>query len=61
MSETNGTTIQSYEAHIQEYIDGTPQEVGGDVKNWIDTTLDGLATDARIIEVLAETLTTSRV
>lgn len=51
MSETNGTTIQSYEAHIQEYIDGTPQEVGGDVKSWIDATLDGLATDAKIIEV----------
>ncbi|MFZ2544686.1 MAG: hypothetical protein WAW80_01790 [Candidatus Saccharimonadales bacterium] len=51
MSETNGTTIRSYESHIQEYIGGTPQEVTGDIKNWIDSTLDGLDTDSKMIEV----------
>lgn len=51
MSKANTTTIRSYEAHIQDYIDGTPQEAGADVKAWIDATLDGLATDANIIEI----------
>lgn len=51
MSETNQTTIQSYEAHIQEYVDGTPQEVTGGVKEWIDTSLEGLPHDAKILEI----------
>lgn len=51
MSETNETTIQSYEAHIPEYIAGTPLEVSGAVKTWIDTSLEGLPQDARILEI----------
>jgi len=50
MSETNETTIKSYEAHIPEYIAGTPQEVSGAVKTWIDASLEGLTHDARILE-----------
>lgn len=51
MSESNKKTIESYENHVQEYINGTPQEVTGAVKNWIDFSLDGLPSEARIIEV----------
>lgn len=51
MSESNNRTIVSYENHIQEYIDGTPQEVTGAVKNWINHSLAGLPLDARIIEI----------
>ena len=51
MSDTNKTTIQSYNEHIQDYIDGTPQEVSGSVKLWIDASLDGLSLDARILEI----------
>lgn len=50
MSETNNRTIESYNGHIQEYIDGTPQEVSGVVKEWLDKSLSGLPKDARILE-----------
>ena len=51
MSSTNDKTIQSYEAHIQEYVDGTPQVVEGTVKDWIDATLEDLPRDATILEL----------
>ncbi len=51
MSESNNRTIESYESHVQEYLDGTPQEVNGDVKSWISRTLDGLDQRARILEI----------
>lgn len=50
MSKTNTTTLQSYEDHVQEYIDGTPQTVDGVVKEWLDTAVDGLPKDAHILE-----------
>lgn len=48
--EVNQETISSYEAHVAEYIEGTPQEVTGDVKRWIDATLQDLPLDANILE-----------
>jgi SAM-dependent methyltransferase len=51
MSESNRKTLESYEGHVQEYIDGTPQEVTGDVKLWIERTLVGLEHDAKILEI----------
>jgi len=50
MSNSNQETLSSYEGHIDEYINGTPREVVGDVKVWIDATLQGLSSDARILE-----------
>lgn len=50
MSETNSRTIESYNGHIQEYLDGTPQEVSGVVKEWIDRTFADVPKDARILE-----------
>ena len=49
MSETNSRTIESYDTHIQEYIDGTPHEVSGVVKDWLDASLAGVPKDARIL------------
>lgn len=51
MSENNQKTLNSYEDHIEEYINGTPQEVSGDVKLWIDKTLENLPTTANILEL----------
>lgn len=51
MQEANKQTLQAYEQHVQEYVDGTPQEVSGGVKDWIDRMLDGLPKDASIIEI----------
>jgi SAM-dependent methyltransferase len=51
MSDTNDKTVQSYDTHIQEYIDGTPQIVEGFVKEWIDTALTDLPKDAKILEL----------
>ncbi|NCU41047.1 class I SAM-dependent methyltransferase [Candidatus Saccharibacteria bacterium] len=50
MSETNSRTVESYNAHIQEYIDGTPHEVSGVVKDWLDGSLADVPKDARILE-----------
>ena len=48
---TNNATLQSYEARVQEYIDGTSQTVAGAAKDWIDAALIGLAPGARIVEL----------
>lgn len=48
---TNSATLQSYEARVQEYIDGTSQTVGGAVKDWIDAALVGFSPEARIVEL----------
>lgn len=50
MSDNNYKTLRSYEGHINEYIEGTPKEVTGDVKRWIDTTLQNIPLDASILE-----------
>lgn len=50
MSETNSRTIDSYNTHIQEYMDGTPQEVSGYVKEWLDETFSDVPKDAHILE-----------
>jgi len=51
MSEQNQQTLQAYEAHVQEYIDGTFQQVDGVVKEWIDAAIASLPKDARILEI----------
>jgi SAM-dependent methyltransferase len=51
MSDTNDTTVQSYDAHIQDYIDGTPQLVEGFLQGWIDKVLADLPRDAKILEI----------
>ncbi len=51
MNENNQTTLDSYNAHVQDYIDGTPQDVTGPIKAWINAMLAGLAHDAKILEI----------
>jgi len=50
MSDSNQQTIDAYQSHVQEYIDATPQQVDGVVKDWMDSALDGLSSDAAILE-----------
>ena len=50
MSETNRITIDTYNTHTQEYIDGTPHEMSGVVKDWLDNSLIDVPKDARILE-----------
>lgn len=50
MSETNNTTISSYNSHVQEYMGGTPHEVPGVVKDWLDGSLADVPKDARVLE-----------
>lgn len=47
----NQKTIQSYEANINAYIEGTTKVVNGPVKLWIDRTCDGLIDSAKILEI----------
>lgn len=51
MSETNDRTIESYNTHVQQYIDGTPGDVSGVVKDWLDSSLTGVPKDALILEL----------
>ncbi len=50
MSGENTRTVESYNTHVQEYIDGTPHEVSGVVKDWLDGSLADVPKDARILE-----------
>lgn len=51
MNETNNNrTIESYNSHIQEYMDGTPHEVSGYVKDWLDKTFADIPKGAHILE-----------
>lgn len=54
MKSSNDITLQAYEEHVQEYIEGTPKDVDqadGKLKQWIDENLDMLKHDATIIEI----------
>lgn len=51
MSINYQQTLASYEDNVVAYIEGTPQEVSGDVKKWIDETLNGLPVTSKILEV----------
>ncbi|HUC89626.1 MAG TPA: methyltransferase [Patescibacteria group bacterium] len=51
MSETNQQTIAAYDAHIQGYVANTPSDISRTSKTWLDTSLDGLTPDARILEI----------
>jgi SAM-dependent methyltransferase len=51
VDDSNSKTLNAYEAHVQEYIDGTPQEVGEHVKVWIDAALVKVPQDAKILEL----------
>jgi SAM-dependent methyltransferase len=51
MSNSNDRTIQAYQDHVDEYINGgTPHGVDGAVKEWIDAAVASLSKDARILE-----------
>lgn len=47
----NEITIQSYNANADAYASGTPFQVSGGFKPWIDATVALLPTGARIIEI----------
>ena len=49
-NDSNQQTIQSYEAHVREFIDGTPHDVSGTLKDWIDEAISGLPEDADVLE-----------
>lgn len=48
---SNDKTLTSYNHHVQEYIDGTPQQASGVVKDWIDQTLSLLPPGGRVLEL----------
>ena len=51
MSQCNAETLQSYDRHVADYVDGTAQEVSGPSRNWIDAALAGLPAEAEIFEL----------
>lgn len=49
--DANAQTIGSYDQHAQRFIDGTPHEVSGAFKEWLDRALAEMPRDARILEL----------
>jgi predicted TPR repeat methyltransferase len=49
--DDNDATLQSYNDHIQEYVDGTPKTVEGDFKAWIDQALDLIPQGSSMLEL----------
>ena len=47
----NDKTLRAYEEEPQGYVDKTPPEVVGDLKQWIDLTLSMVGPDARVLEL----------
>lgn len=47
----NQKTLQTYEAHIQDYVDGTPKVASGSVTQWIDAALALIPKTGRILEI----------
>jgi hypothetical protein len=51
MSDSNDQTLAGYNKTVSKYIDTSPQNVGGDLKNWIDKNLSKLDQSAKILEI----------
>ncbi len=51
MSETNKRTLDSYNAHLQEYIDGTPHKVSQEFRFWIDEAIGILPPGSEVLEI----------
>jgi len=51
MSGANEQTLRAYDENVRAYVEGTAQAVSGAPQAWMDRALDGLAPDARIIEI----------
>lgn len=51
MSETNERTIAAYDAQVHRYVANTPHEISRTARVWLDTNLEGLSSDARILEI----------
>ena len=47
----NEKTLETYNNGVQQYIDNTPQVVDGAVKKWLDTLVEDIPSDARILEI----------
>jgi SAM-dependent methyltransferase len=47
----NEKTLRSYDENVRAYVEGTAHQVGGPPRDWMDRALDGLAPNARIIEI----------
>jgi SAM-dependent methyltransferase len=50
-TDKNAVTLRSYEDHAQEFIAGTPNDMIGDTKIWVDSLLGMLSKSARILEL----------
>lgn len=49
-NKANQKTIEAYNNNLQEYINGTPHEVSGEMKVWLDKSVENLPKTARILE-----------
>lgn len=48
---SNNTTLETYQNKFDNYVAGTPQEVSGTQKEWLDELLARIDTDTPILEV----------
>jgi len=51
MDDTNKTTLESYDAGVNAYIENTDHKRDPAVQDWLDKSTAGLEPDARILEI----------
>jgi 2-polyprenyl-3-methyl-5-hydroxy-6-metoxy-1,4-benzoquinol methylase len=51
MDDANKQTIAAYNTHVEEYISGTPQQVDGSLKAWIDVALTYVPQGGIVLEL----------
>jgi SAM-dependent methyltransferase len=47
----NARTIEAYNAHVAEYVAGSPASVSGAVREWLGRAVDGVPHGARLLEL----------
>jgi SAM-dependent methyltransferase len=48
---SNERTLESYQTHVQRYIEQTPGQVDGEFKDWIDRSLSLISKESLILEL----------
>lgn len=51
MGKNNERTIAAYDSQFKEYIENTPHVISRTARQWLDASLEGLPSDAQILEI----------
>ena len=51
MGDTNRRTLEVYNRNAKEYIERSPTEMSGYLKQWVDACFEGVPKNARVLEI----------